>query len=430
MQNFKALVSKFTKDLRVLSTWFSTGTKLLGLAVILPIAVVKLTDIELNVWMLGLVTFNIINLLEFSITPTTVRQLSYLRGMSEEHRTDSVVTATYTLHQAAALCVAFVAAIAVFSILRLSYAGAVLSPLIWALPFLLYLKVLNSFYAAILHVNDRIPYHRMVEATANIAVTLLTIAILTVTSDVALLLCMQIIPQAAILPIVRMAARKHQKAVKFLPSSLIAHKAEIIMPTLNQVGASLLGFGTLQILAIYINSTNTIAYANTFLISLRMIQSIATFTNPIFYSYIPQLARIYKADGAASLKAMARQKQRLTIIAFVVATQTITAALLAVPSTAFGLQDKLPDLQMWTVLSVAFTFQRIGATNLQTSALMGLVNFQTAEFAATLALLLQVGVMAIIWDYQNIPINLLLTYLLIYLPITTRLSQQPESHIR
>ncbi|WP_341486796.1 hypothetical protein [Pararhizobium sp. A13] len=430
MQKITAAVTGITKDMRVLSTWFSTGTKLLGLAVILPIAIVKLTDIELNVWMLGLVAINIINLLEFSITPTTIRQLSYQKGMAAENRTDSMVTAAYTLHQTAALCVTLIACITIFSQLRLSDAGVVLSPLVWAIPLLLYFKVLNSFYAAILHANDRIPYHRMVEAAANIALTLLTIAILTVTTDVALLLCMQIIPQAAILPIIRKAARQYQKTEKFRVSSLIAHKADIITPTLNQVGASLLGFGTLQIVAIYINATNTIAYANTFLLSLRMIQSIATFTNPIFYTYIPQLARIYKSQGVGTLQTLARQKQRYTVIAFIVATQTITVALLAIPSAAFGLQDKLPDPEMWIVLSIAFTFYRIGATNLQTSALMGFVNFQTAEFAATLALLVQVGVLAIIWNYQNIPINLLLTYLIIYLPITIRLSRQSESQTK
>lgn len=415
------------RDMRVPSAWLSTGTKLVGLAVIMSIAIVKLTDIELNVWLLGLVAINVINLIEFSISPTTVRQLSYQRGMAEETRSDAIASAAYTLHKGAALVVALCSGLAILAYMSISAASQVLSPLIWAIPALLYFKLITAYYAAVLHAHDRIPYHRVTEAIANVIATLLTIAVLAVTTNVALLLCMQVIPQSIILPLIRRAARRHQQGERFGIAAVRTHGADIVTPTLNQLNASLLGFGALQIVAIYINATNSIAYANAFLLSLRIIQSIATFTNPIFYTYIPQLARLYKSDGPGPMRVIARQKQRHAVLAFVAATQIITLALVVVPLDRFGLEGKLPEPWMWVVLSVALLFHRIGAINLQTAALMGLVRFQSAEFAATLALLVQIALLALVWNLQNIPINLLLTYLVVYLPMTFRIRRQAES---
>lgn len=412
--------------MRVLSSWFSTVTKLLGFVLVLPIVLVQLTDFELNVWLLGLAAISLLNLVEFSITPTTVRQLSYQLGKRETNRSNSIATAAYTLHKGSALALAIISAITIFVYLHVGNGAEVLSPIIWGIPALLYLKLINAYFAAVLHANDRIPYHRLMEASANIFATLLTIVVLSFTTDIALLLCMQILPQAIIMPFIRHAAQRHIHGNRFRLDEIRKHWADIISPTINHLNAALIGFGALQLLAFYVSATDNIAYANDFLLSLRIIQSIAAFTNPLFYAYLPQLARLYESDGALQVRRLSLKKQRSAATAFFVFTQAFSLAIIVGPFVHFDFEMRLPQPDVWIILSIALLLHRIGAINLQTAALIGLVRFQSAEAIAMLAVLAQILLLAIIWNIQNIPINLLLAYGFVYLPISIRIRREAE----
>ncbi len=416
---FRSFADKEKKmDLRVLATWMSTGTKLAGFAIVLPIAVVKLTPNDLNIWLMGLVAINLINLVEFSVNPTTIRQFSYERGLKTSKNSTELINGAFTLHFLAATFMTVVTIAYLFYFTQNSGQAATLSAFIWLLPALVLFKIINAYYVAILHSYDKIPLQRTIETLGNLTSSVLTLVALTTYADVSLLICLQILPQTLSFPFIRKIARKIRSGERVSIKAVRSQRSDLIDPTVNQLVASTMGFGALQIIAIYINAATPLIFANSFLLSLRIIQSIATFTNPLFYSYIPVLARNFKEAGYTHFQNEAVQKGKKALKAFAGFISIASIAIYFAEYLPNDYGQKAPQFETWIVLAFAFMAHRIGAINLQISAIAGVIRFQLAETVSTIFLILEVALLNYTQQPKGITFAILATYLVIFLPIS------------
>jgi O-antigen/teichoic acid export membrane protein len=104
--------------------------------------------------------------------------------------------------------------------------------------------------------------------------------------------------------------------------------------------------------------------AATYLLGLRLIQFVSTFSQAPFYSKIPLLARLLAQGDEDRLKAVAAKGMTLSLWCFV-----IGFLILAIAGTPLleliGSNVTFPDRSLWLLFGIAFLVERGGAMHLQ-----------------------------------------------------------------
>jgi len=132
----------------------------------------------------------------------------------------------------------------------------------------------------------------------------------------------------------------------------------------------LLSFGTLQISALYIAKSSTVAEAASLLLSLRLIQAISQFSQVPLYTKLPLLATLYARKLPKELVSAAESGMRQSYSVFVFGS-VVTAVAFPYFLTRLSSDIAFVSTQFWALLCLAFFAERIGGMH---SQLIGVTN--------------------------------------------------------
>lgn len=356
--------------------------------VVLPLVLVRFDVEEVAVWQLFSVLFTLSMLLDFGLSPTFARLLSYARGGA------SVASMARPSDPAAAVVEHAPAdsLITVFSVVRWLYArlavvatvlfgvfgtAALLTPIsqiadpspAWA-AWVLVLATMgigfwgNGFGAA-MQGMDRIAVMRRWEIGCGLAQVACSTAVLLLGGNLLALV-------ASYQFWVVFNALRNRALIKRSFPELMAVPARadhnvlrVLWPATWRSGVGvLMSQGLIQASGVIYSQFGAPIEVAAYLLALRVITVISQFSAAPFYSKLPELARLHVSGETARQVAVAQRGMRLAHVTFVLGTCAV--ALLAQPLLqAIGSRTAFVPQGVWALMSLAFFAERFGAMHLQ-----------------------------------------------------------------
>jgi len=169
-------------------------------------------------------------------------------------------------------------------------------------------------------------------------------------------------------------------------------------------------YGLIQASGIIYAQIGDVTSVATYLLGLRFIQTISTFSQAPFYSRLPLLARLY-AEGKT--KKLVLQAQKGMIFSF----WSFTIGFIGLGLTGTPLLKYLksnadfPSFQLWVFLGLAFFLQRYGAMNIQLYSLTNHIIWHISNgISGAIFIILSIVLFNFI-DIYAFPIALLIGYM-------------------
>ena len=126
----------------------------------------------------------------------------------------------------------------------------------------------------------------------------------------------------------------------------------------------IMSFGAVQASGLIYAQLGATSRVATYLIGLRLIQALSSFSQAPFYSKLPVLASL-RADGAVS-KQIAIAKRGMAMSYWTYALGFIFLSILGAPLLKFiGSHADFPDSTLWTLMGLAMFAERYGAMHIQ-----------------------------------------------------------------
>ncbi|MBA7645686.1 hypothetical protein ES703_53444 [subsurface metagenome] len=123
-------------------------------------------------------------------------------------------------------------------------------------------------------------------------------------------------------------------------------------------------YGLVQASGILYAQVGTVASIASYLLALRLIQTVSQFSQAPFYSKLPVFARLFTENKRSAVVALAKRGMRLSYWCYVAGF--IGLGIAGEPLLKFiGSNADFPDNLLWSLMGIAFFVERYGAMHLQ-----------------------------------------------------------------
>jgi hypothetical protein len=427
-------------------TWASFGSRLLNLAFVLPLVLTRLPAPEISVFLLFRLVVALQLLVDFGFGSTFARVIAYALGGVREAKDFGIAGAAKSPKEAHWDTVARIwtvmrvvygrLALLAFALTATLGTAAVLRPIALAshersawLAWIIVVctsaaPVLANKYAAYLQGLDEIASFRRWEAIFGLGAAVSSALVLFLGGGLlALVGASQAWVFASLWRNRWLATHVAEgRLTDFEKVSMDREVFEAVWPSAWRSGVGvLMSFGVIQISGVayaqFAQSVDVAAY----LVALRVIQAISDFSRAPFYSKMPRLARFRSQGMLSDQLQLARRGMQLAYASFLVAF--IAAGVLG-PTALVVIGSNAPFVQsgLWSLLGIAFLFERYGAMHLQLYSTTHHITWHVANtVGGGLFLVLSVALVPALGVYA-FPIAYLAGYGGFYAPYAARLS--------
>lgn len=435
-----------------LMTWMNMFVQSTSLFLLLPLATHRLGTAELSLWLLFATIRSLFVLFDLGLSPTFVRLFSYANagldidaiarvGVVELKGNkcspgESIVPVV--MHESRRIYrgIVAIAAIGIMTAGTWSVSGLVAKTadttdagLAWcvvAANTLLQLAIMG-FGAAIQGLGQVARWHRT-QAMFNCAGLALSAFALLATPRLAVFVAMPCLASAGALVWARKAARELTGAVSQGPGeATAAQRRKLRQVAIASAWRS--GLGLLFAQGVVLGSG--VVYARmasaeelaSYLVLLQVLRAVSSFSQPPFYSKIPELAYTYAAGEVEKLRGLAVKYAARSFFAFnggVLAGYVFLSYVF--PAIGKNVQSA-PGL-LWALANMAFLVERIGAVHLQLYSLSNHIVWHTvAGINAAIIIVISVSAYGIV-GIAAFPGAMLAAYMVFFTPYTIFLAER------
>ena len=414
----------------------SIATRLLGLSVLLPIALHKLSVEEANLWFLFSAVVGLLSLVDFGFSNTFTRFVAYSRRDSSP--TEDVFVDNQRLRDAVESPGQIIGAmrwvylrlgVASLVIMAILGTAAVAGPIAqiadgtapWVSWCIVALSssfvIFSGMYSAYLTGKEMIPEFRRWEILVGAVSTLVAILALLLGGG---LLELVIVTQAGL---VASALINRGLAIASSEKEHWTSRNPVDKGVLHVVWPVTWRSGVGIIMSAGIIQGTGIAYAQIapahesapYLFALRLIQTARIFANVPFYTRLPTLAKEYASGATDRVIAIARTgmaRTSWTFVAFIIAVGFLAPTVLDLIDS----NTQFVSLAVWMLLGLSVFIERVGAMHLQLSSVTNEIVWHIANGVAGLVMLIVIPIAYLQYGLIGFPLGIMAGYLLVYAP--------------
>lgn len=417
-------------------TWGNLGSRVLGFAVLLPLALSQLSVEEVSLWLLFQAVLALQGMANFGFTPTFIRIVSYARSEkkpseTESSRINSLIVNNVSMHRVIGTmrCVYNRLSVVAFLLMALPGSLAVMKPIslledttigwmAWMLVVMSSVLVFRGgMFGAYMQGADQIAlYQRWQIVTGIVSLTGAILALLMGGGLFLLVLIMQVGGVAGVVITRRLAVQHAPQASWFGPAVKDPEVMQTVWPAAWRSGLGVaMTFGTIQGAGVVYAQIAPAADAAAFLLAQRVIQTISSFANAPFYTRIPQMSRMYAEGRWGRLVESARVG--MLQANWVLVAGIITIGFAAEPLLALiGSQTGFVSADVWLLLGMAALLERIGAMHLQLYSTTNHIVWHIANGISGAVMLITLPIAYHFLGILGLPLGIVIAYAGFYVP--------------
>lgn len=405
----------------VLMTWGNLLVKSSALVVLLPLVVAGLESRDGVIWFGGATLFSFQLIIDFGLTPTITRYVSYAYGgvplakmindaragrsnestPSHDSSPDWAAIAGLSRHLRSLYRVTALAALGVGVVLVLTTLPLAISQSSHpaasgiALSVVLCVATINVYgnsYVSLLQGCGQLALTQRVQMTFAFASIVLSAVVLASGHGVASAIVAFYLPYAVATLVLRRECRALLAATSSGVSAVIDTsqaaqlRRQMAGDALRSGVGVLLSLGIIQLSGLVTVRLMTASMASAYMLGLQMIRAATSFSQAPFHAHFPHMASLYYIpEKRPDLLRIARTGMVRSLLVFLLIV-VVVGLLLGFFHTAFG-KRSLPSLALWGWLGMAFLVFRFGAMYLQLYTLTGHVVWHLANGGAAVLML-------------------------------------------
>ncbi|MCF6355441.1 MAG: hypothetical protein L3J26_10155 [Candidatus Polarisedimenticolaceae bacterium] len=419
-----------------LMTWGNLGSRVLGFAVLLPLALSQLTVEEASLWLLFQALLALQGMADFGFTPTFIRIISYAR--SEKNSSKVKPDAIHLLSINDVLmdrvigtmrCVYNRLSWVVFLLMAVLGSLMVMKPIslleditigwfAWAVIVVSSVLIFRGgMFGAYMQGVDQIAlYQRWQIVTGMISIIGGVIVLLMGSGLFPLVVVMQAGGVAGFF-ITRKLAAQHAPKASWSGSAIKDQEVmQTIWPAAWRSGLGVVvTYGTIQGTGVIYAQVAPAADAAAFLLAQRVVRTLSSFANAPFYTCIPYMSRMYAEGRLAELVESARTG--MLQANWILIGGIIMVGFTAEPLLTFiGSQTPFVSTGVWWVLGLATLIERIGAMHLQ---LYSTTNHIVWHIVASITGGIMLFTIPVLFQWLGViglPLGILMAYTMFFTP--------------
>lgn len=427
----------------VLMTWSSIGTRLLGLILLLPLALQRFSHADFALWLLLGTIAGLQMLADMGFSQTFIRAVACTEGGASVDMLRDLRVAPAPrsgVPDPAAMRQLLGTMKHVYT--RLLLLSAILLPLLilallrpvqvtdhpaqaWIAALLVlggaFLTLRGNLYSAYLQGRNRIALLRRWEtlfATGSLASAVTTLVLLD--GDLLDLVATQ---QAwTVLGFLRnrWLCRQDTEFREGMRCPVDRQILDALWPTAWRSGIGVLtSLGLVQLSGVAYAQVGESVGVASYLLALRLIQTISQFSQAPFYSKIPSLSRLRsqgRIEDIARIALRSMGQSYWTYMAGFLLTGLLAPPLLELIGSSTPFVSPL----IWTLLGAAFLAERAGAMHLQLYSTTNHIIWHIANGWSGIVMIITAACLFPLCGVLAFPLAMLLAYLLVYCPISMR----------
>lgn len=368
-------------------TWGSLASRLLGVTLVLPMVLAKFPAADIAVWQLFATILTLQLILDFGLSPTFSRMLSYavggasiddLHAMAKVKRDkaepdrDTIKAVYGTLQwlytRIGGVILAVTLVLGTWALAKpVSQMGSPQQGWIaWGVVLVTSLAAIwvNAYSAAIQGFNQ-IAVLRRWEILTSLGQIACSFAALSLGGNLLVLVC---VSQAWVVFNMwrnRKLLMHIEPQLKDCPHERQPTVLAALWPATWRSGIGILmSQGIIQVSGIIYGQIASAAEVASYLLALRVITTISQFSQAPFYSKLPALAILYAQQNTAEQLRIARRGMALA--SWVLTLGTVAVAVTVGPALSFiGSRVHFVSPTLWCLMSMAFFVERVGAMHVQ-----------------------------------------------------------------
>ncbi len=417
-------------------TWGNLGSRVLGFAILLPLALSQLAVEDASLWLLFQAVLALQGMADFGFTPTFIRIVSYARSEKNDSKTEvdaisSLIISETLMHRVIGTmrCIYNRLSLVVFFLMTTLGSLAVMKPislleditigwLAWAVVVASSVLVFRGgMFGAYMQGADQIAlYQRWQIVTGMASLVGAIIALLVGGGLFLLVVVIQIGGVAGVFVTRRLAIQHAPKTSWSDPAIKDPEVMQTVWPAAWRSGLGVaMTYGTIQGTGVVYAQVAPATDAAAFLLAQRVVRTLSSFANAPFYTRIPHMSRMYAEGRLDELVESAR-------VGMLRANWVLIAGIMVVGFAAepllelIGSQTPFVSADVWWLLGLATLIERIGAMHLQ---LYSTTNHIVWHIVASIT----AGIMlfAIPMSFQwlgviGLPLGILVAYTLFFTP--------------
>lgn len=419
------------------TTWGSLAVRLVGLSALLPLALAKLSTEEAALWLMFSSIIGLLTLADFGFAPNFVRLLAYARSTKKPQKeisdlpsaTPSVAEADVVAAMKRIYSFVFWFALvfgATFGTVALNQSVIKIGDprigwLCWVIVLLSSAFNLRSgMYAAYLQGTERIAEFRRWEIFVGVATLGSSVSVLLLGGGLlGLVICAQVGALIASLVNLRLAVIKGDNGNSWrVKPEINSDVWKVLWPAAWKSGLGvLMTFAAVQGSGIVYAQVASAADVASYLLALRLMQTLVNLANVPFYTKLPTLSRLLSSGLAEQTRGLARSgmfKANFCFVLGALAVGFFSNVLLSV----IGSRTSFVSDEVWWSLCAANLIHRNGAMRLQLAAVCNKVLFHIADGFSGLLSLVSIPFAYHAWGVIGLPISLSLGLGLFYFPFS------------
>lgn len=419
--------------------WISTLARVIGVALIIPIAFRKLTLEDTVLWLFFTTAINFQAILDFGHNTTFGRYIAYARATNnnvksliEAPRIESLLHIIGPSYFRMTLGMSLIV-IPILSYMVATPIGASTQQFAhWFAWAILCVSLVIQTYAgrfiATLQGFEHVATQRWIEAGIGVAANGLAGAFLWADGKLisaALSTAIVGIFGASIYGFAaKQVLRKRSKKFEALrpPDSELKLARQVIWSSAWRSGIGILfSTGLIQFLSITVSNIAPAAQASSFMFATRIAQVISTLSQSPFYSYLPTLARKFKEHALGEIQSEARS--RMSAASLIVAAGFIGAGIfLPTFLRVTDSQTVFVSNSIWLAMGFGYLAERIGAMHMQLYTLSGKVIWHWVNGGTGIAFIIGAWLLFKKFELLAIPISMFISYTTVYCAIAIQRS--------
>jgi hypothetical protein len=418
------------------STWFSFSTRIGSFFLIQPLIITSFSSTEISLWYLFNIFISYQMLLDFGLSPTVIRLISYgmagsknienKQNKNEEPNWKLIAqifsSFKYINNILILIWFLFISLIGTFSVNRLITLSAH-SQSIWMVWLLLIFVTTISFfglrYSIYFQGINKVYTLRNTEAIINsIYLMSAVFTVLLFKNFVLLLICMLFYKLVLVLVnsilLKRIFKRYNYSKVYQLEEKDLNIVKEIYRTSWRSGLGSLSSHGIIRLSGIIYAQFGSISMVSSYLLSLKLIDSIREFSSAPFYSRIPYFSQLFILKPRVELLKTVKKYMNISYFSFVV--PFVILSIFIDPILSFiGSNTNIIEKHIWIVLGLAFFLERFGAMHLQLFTLSNKIVWHIANGISGILMLVLFYILFPFYQINSFPISMLISYGLFYI---------------
>jgi len=368
-------------------TWGSFLSKSLTLIVVLPFLLTRLSTAEISLWYLFMTIFSLQMVVDVGFSPTFTRVIAYAMGGATIHDLNAPgiqccgILNRQTIGTIYSTMRTVYVRLGIIWALLLSTAGTLvmIRPVAavdnrisawiswWIIVSVSFFSLRGNIYSSYLQGMNQIALLRRWDILTSIGAISTSLLVLLGGGE---LLGLVISNQGWQLISVlrnRWLARDLENGLvcSCQSGSYSREVFDVVWPSVWRSGLGIfMSYGVVQASGIYYAQIGETTAVASYLLGLRLIQTVSQFSQAPFYSKLPMMARLYAENRYDKMLFMAKRGMAYAHWTYV--TGFIGLGLLGTPILKYiGSNAAFPDHILWSVMGAAFFVERYGAMHIQ-----------------------------------------------------------------